>query len=429
MVMLGRTISKSTFYSWIYLIALLGPFLIPSLEVNIILTSFFLSFILFESSFKISKTLLNTLTILLCIFIIGFLIHFFYKTNFYDVIKDIAYIIKPIIYVTLGFFVASKFENKDFIFKGIIYLSLLLAIIHLYNITSYLLETKSFQINFIRNNNGKDNFLELMACSLLILNKNNRFFNISFRYKKLVYLILALSFILYFSRTMMVGIFIIILTVKGYAKLTAKSILIIFSLLIATLVFYKVIYSMDIERGADGIEGFLYKLKIAPSEIFSSEINLDDHSERWDHWRAYEGLKAIEQINSTPNHIGVVFGKGFGSLIDLGFEAKLGNESMQYIPKIHNGYVYIFFKTGMLGLLFYILFLINLYLQSYIKSSNEKSVFTNNLISAIAIFYLFSTLIISGIYNPTDVFSLILGALLFLQLQYKKLNENSNYRN
>lgn len=196
--------------------------------------------------------------------------------------------------------------------------------------------------------------------------------------------------------------------------------MVIFALLLSVLVFYRILYSMDIERGADGIEGFLYKIKIAPEEIFSGEVDIRNASERWDHWRAYEAKMAIEQASDTKYNLGLIFGKGMGSLVDLGFKAQLGKEKLQYIPKIHNGYIYVFFKSGIIGLVLYFLFLVYIYLQAYGLSQSIKVLFINNLLSAIALFYLFTSFIISGIYNSQDVYSIFLGALLFLQLYHKK---------
>ncbi|MCX7551331.1 O-antigen ligase family protein [Xanthomarina sp. F2636L] len=321
----------------------------------------------------------------------------------------------------LGYVLASKIKNKEYIFKTVIFLGLLLSVIHISKILFSLITTGIFEITYLRYIGGKDNFLLLIACTLLVLNKKDKYFTISFRYKKLTYLILATSFIFYFSRTMVVAFLILLLASKGYTKITKKAIIIGFSIMIGILVFYKALFSFDIERGASGLEGFLYKLKIAPSEIFTTDVNMDDASERWDHWRAYEAKRAFETMRAEKSITPFIIGMGSGSLIDLGFVAPLGNEHMQYIPKIHNGYAYVFFKTGIIGISLYLLFLLNLYLQSYIRSRNDKLKFINNYISGIAIFYLFTSFIISGIFNPKDVVSIFLGALLFLQLHYNKI--------
>lgn len=417
-----KPISPNFFYYGLYLLVLITPFVIQSFEASMAVASLVLFLCLFQARFKVPISLLNALTLLLIICLLAFVVHFFYDNKFYDVIKDAVYLIKPLVYLFLGYFLAHRLKNKEDIFRGIIYLAIALAILHMIKVVGHLFEVQEFQVNNIRNKNGKDNFLELLACSLLVLNKNNKYFKIEFRYKKLVLFILAISFIFYFSRTMFVAFIIIWLAVNGYTKLTKKSLTVITLLLVGVFIFYRILFSMDIERGAEGFEGFLYKLKIAPSEIFSAEINLKDPSERWDHWRAYEAKKAIEQVNDTQGRLGLIFGKGMGSLVDLGFEADLGAERLQFIPKIHNGYIYVLFKTGLLGLLLYLLLLIYLYLQAYNHSNHHYIQFINNLTSGIALFYLFTSFIISGIYNPKDVYSIFLGALLFLQIHYRKVS-------
>lgn len=414
-------INKNTIYIWGFAITLMSPFFIKSFELNVIISLIFLSFVGFGGNLKITKTVMIKLLILFSVVLISFFVHFFYSNSTYNVIKDLVYLTKPMIYLILGYFIALKVRDKDQIFRVVIFLGILLAFIHVFKVLAFLMEYKDFKINSIRYIGGKDNFLELLTCSLLVLNKKNEIFTINIRYKSVVYSVLALSFFMYFSRTMMVAFFIIVLTTKGYAKLTKRTFIVILSILMGIVISYRILNSIELERGAEGVEGFLYKIKIAPSEIFSSEVNMNNPAERWDHWRAYEASRAVRQIKDTPYHLGVIFGKGLGSLIDLGFEVKLGDEKMRYIPKIHNGYVYVFFKTGILGLALYVIFLISLYNQSYIKTNIKKVRIINNLISAIAIYYLFTSFIISGIFNPTDVITLFLGALLFLQFHYKKI--------
>ena len=122
---------------------------------------------------------------------------------------------------------------------------------------------------------------------------------------------------------------------------------------------------IDIERGATGIESFFYKLKIAPSEIFDAEINVEDHTQLWDNWRAYEAKKAFETMNEQESIIPFISGMGLGALTDLDFEVPLGHQRMQYIPHLHNGYVYVFFKSGIIGLVMLLLWLIYIYAYTY----------------------------------------------------------------
>jgi len=106
-------------------------------------------------------------------------------------------------------------------------------------------------------------------------------------------------------------------------------------------------------------------------------------------------------------------------LVDLKFKVYLGDSEMRYIPIIHNGYVLVFFKTGIIGFFIYLLFLVNMYLFAYVEISSEKSKIINNLISGFGVYFFFSSLIISGIYNNEDFYMFFVGALLFFRNENK----------
>ncbi len=83
---------------------------------------------------------------------------------------------------------------------------------------------------------------------------------------------------------------------------------------------------------------------------------------------------------------------------------------MRKSGELHNGFAYVFYKTGIIGLIIYLSFLISLYKVMY-KNSN----YATSFISSIGILYLFTTLTITGIYNSRDIIIFILGALLFFK--------------
>jgi len=85
---------------------------------------------------------------------------------------------------------------------------------------------------------------------------------------------------------------------------------------------------------------------------------------------------------------------------------------MRYISILHNGYVFILYKSGIVGLFLYFTFLLGNYF-SY-KNTRLKNPFTANIIFGITLFYLCSTLVISGIYNVSDSISLFLGGVWYL---------------
>lgn len=417
-------IYKSMLFSLLFL-----PILVGSPELNVLLSlSFFFLIILFQNNLKFSKTGVVIIAPLIFVLIISIISSFFYSNTIIDLVKDLLILMKPIIYILLGFYLVGKIKDKSFIYVGIIYIAAFFGIIHIYKVSIFLIENP-FVVNLIRNSCGKDNFIELFALILLFSQINQVVFLKKINHYKFLKVIILVSFFLYFSRTMLITGLIFLLATKGYTKLTRKGVMFLSVFIVLVLGFFSYLNSIDIERESEGIEGFLYKIKLAPSEIFPSKIDVTNHADLWDHWRGYEALKAYEQLEETPNNIGFLFGKGIGSLVDLEFIAPLNDEGMQYISTLHNGYAFILFKAGFIGLICYFFFLLFIYLQAYNKSENNKIFLLNNFISGIGIYYAFTTLVISGIYNKGDILAIILGGFLYLKMNIKyQIDENRNFR-
>ncbi|WP_264550543.1 O-antigen ligase family protein [Flavobacterium sp. N2820] len=231
-------------------------------------------------------------------------------------------------------------------------------------------------------------------------------------FRFLVLFFLLISIYLYFSRTMLVVFFVMGFSLLGYAKITVKTLKFIGIAVVSILVLYAYLFSVKLDRNAKGAEAFLYKIKIAPEEIFKSKIDRNNHKELWDHWRGYEAKRAIYLMEENPTSYFI--GTGFGSLVNLKFQAPVGGEGgMKYISRLHNGYIFVLYKTGILGLLLYFVFLTSLYMKIYrFNTNNSNQILVNRLISSIGLFYIFTTLIISGIYIPRDAVVFVLGGLL-----------------
>ena len=404
------------------------PILVASPELNILISAFFFSYILiFDFNYKYSKTIINVLIPLIFILLIALISSFFYSNTIIDAVKDFLLLLKPVLYIVLGFYFTSKIKEKAFIFDLLIYIAAFFAIIHIVKVTFYLVDNP-FAVNRVRYIGGKDNIIELFALIVLFSGIRQKVFYKKTKYYKFFKTIIIISFFLYFSRTMLVTGLIFLLAIKGYTKLTRKGIMYISFFIISALAFYSYLNSIEIERGSSGIEGLMYKIKLAPAEIFLTQIDIKDHAKLWDHWRGYEALKAYEQLTDTPFGMGLLFGKGTGSLVDLEFVAPLNEAGMQYISTLHNGYAFILFKSGIIGLVCYLVFLFNIYIQAYKKDKNK--ILINNFISGIAIYYAFSTLVITGIYNKVEVLAIVLGSFLYLSSnKYKTINESRNFRN
>jgi hypothetical protein len=219
---------------------------------------------------------------------------------------------------------------------------------------------------------------------------------------------------------MLLGVVVLSLAVFGYAKLNVKGLKYAIGVVLSIAILFTILFNLKLDPEKPGLESFFYKIRNAPLEMFSSPEGYDaqDHRRIFDRWRAYEAKMALQQMND--NNLNYLFGKGFGALVDLKFVAPLNDEGMRYIPIIHNGYVYVFFKTGILGLCIYLLFLASLYFQSYKSSLSSDEMVMRNIISGFGFYYIASSLVITGVYNLEETSSFLLGSFLFLLTTTRK---------
>lgn len=404
-------------YHLLFAFVLLCQLYVESYRIIIFSQILVLLFILFMDK-RISVRLIKIILPLVLLFIIPFFSTFFtsHKLNF--ILKDLFLLIKPLIGIMIGYQMFKRINNLSDFVKTIVIVGLISAIIHFIVVigTGGLLTGNVSQIREY----GKDNFLELFA--LFFLAFYAKFFKESlFKnkvYTRIIFLILFFSCLLYLSRTMLILAIILLLGIYGYLRITTKTLKVISVLIAAFVLLFIYLFNTKIDRNETGLMGFLFKIKMAPSEIFVSNINREDHRELWDHWRGYEANRAFELMKENPSSF--IIGNGYGSLINLKFKAPLtsDNNGLQYISEIHNGYVFIFYKIGIIGLIIFFFFITNLYIKVY----NGYN-FANVFIGSIAVCYFFTTLTITGIYNKRDIIIIILGGLLFFS------RKSTNYRN
>lgn len=399
-------INKASFYNTLLIVMLLSQIYIPSFKFNVFFQLLVLSFFLIFEKPKVKNTFLKVLFPLFLIFFIGFIGMIVFKRPIGLALKDVFHFIKPIQGILIGYFFYQLVDNKKVFFQAIIKAALISASIHIF-IVLFFTNLSSGSIHEIRVFT-KDNYLELFSFFFIFYYKfffKEELIKSSLNRKFIVFILLV-SCVLYFSRTMMVASLIILLSIYGYTKLTMKSIKFLSLIVVVILLFYSYLYSVTIDRDATGIEAFLYKVKIAPAEIFETKIDRENHQDLWDHWRGYEAKRAFALMNEQP--VSYVIGTGYGSLVNLKFNAPLNREKkgMKYISELHNGYPYVLYKSGVIALFSYLVFLFLIYKKIY-----NKFTFETVFISAMALFYFFTTLTITGIYNTNDTIVFILGAL------------------
>lgn len=255
---------------------------------------------------------------------------------------------------------------------------------------------------------------------ILVLFKDRFGIEITSQKTKLFIIVLSLSTILYFARTNIIQFVILFLAMKGYFKLTLKSIKVLSFFTILILASYATIYYSNPVRQGKGIEAFFYKIKIAPFEAFKTKINKEDWKDFNDNYRSFENIKTVKQVIREDNFT-IFFGKGLGSTVDIGTEIWTNDGTIiRHLPILHNAYMTIFLKTGLLGVFFTLIFIYLLFNQ---KNSNIYIIKNcNYLLIGTAIFLILSNWVFMGLYLKLDNKSIFLGFLLCYKEIFLKEN-------
>lgn len=400
------------FYTVVFVIVLFLQLYVYSFRFNIFFQLFVLSSFAILEKQTISLRFLKISLPIILIFLIGFLGMIFHRYNLFNITKDIFHFIKPIFSIFIGYCFYKRINDFKLFVKTIVVAGFLSALAHFVIVFGF----SSIETVATIREHGTDNFMELMGLFFIAFYKkfqNEKLFTSKIIHRTIL-LTLLFSCILYFSRTMIVMAVIGLLSIYGFTILTTKSIKIIGIYILMLLCFYAFLFSINIQRNKQGFESFLYKVKNAPAEVFKTRIDKENHIDLWDHWRGYEAKQALELINQHPSNY--LVGCGYGSLVNLKFYAPLTNDKkgMRYISELHNGYVYILYKTGIVGMILYLFFLFSLYMKIYF-SKNFIPVF----ISIIGLSFIFTTLVTVGINNSNEALIFILGALLFFNEKQK----------
>lgn len=370
--------------------------------------------------FKYSFRFLKLISISLAIVFLAIISSFFYKPDLYDAIRDFTYLIKPILGLFIGYNLSKKIGEKSI--NVIVNVGVTAALIHILILLSCYFLFSIKHVNVIRHYGGYFNDFEVYVLLVLLFHKN---FDLKYSKLKLYLfiLILSISTILYFSRTNILQFIILFLGLKGYYKLTLKSIkygVIAFILIISS---YGLIYYSNPVRTGKGIEPILYKIKNAPIEPFKTKINKYDWKDFNDNFRSYENISTLRQM-SRESLLTIFFGKGLGSSVDYGRKMLTteGTE-VRHAPILHNSYSTIFLKSGILGVIFLIIFLI--YLPIRVKHNDITINAIKNLLFGTTIFLILSNWVFMGLYLKLDNKSIFIGFLIcYFEMLYKEITNS-----
>jgi hypothetical protein len=406
------TINKELYYQILYMICVIIPFF-NNYELSFMIW-LIASIITIKS--KYSSSFLKYLSFFIAIFSLAFFVGLFFNYNLYFIIRDITYLLKPVFGLILGYqLFYDKTKNP---FQFIVYSGVAIASYHLFLISWGILIEGARNVRDIREQGGYFNDFEVYTLIILLFHKQ---FQLNFTKQKtrLFISILALSSFFYLARTNFIQFVILFMAMKGWLVLNKRSITIIASFLVFSVVGYAAIYNYNPKRNGNGLDEFLYKIKLIPLEAFSTKINRNDWKDFHDHYRSYENVRTVEQLSHNNTFL---FGEGMGSQVDLKQKVYLGDMELRHISILHNGYMTVFLKSGIPGLL--ILFGAIFFFFKKFDSFSEIDTKINLLFLGTGVFLIFSYWVFLGFYNLIDTKTLLIGYLFAFKNHIQKTNKS-----
>lgn len=355
------------------------------------------------------------LLLYILILVVAILTSFFFKYKTYFIVRDITYLLKPIMGLLLGY----QFYKERLVINPLAFLmkaGIIMAFVHLVLISYGVVFQGARSVADVRYYGGYLNDYEIYTFIILLFHKKFGF-NLSKKRYYLYLLIFSLSSFFYLARTNFIQFVILFFAVKGWLILNKKTILLFASLFTISILSYAAIYQYNPKRNGSATDEFLYKIKLIPFEAFSTKINRNDWKDFHDHYRSYENIRTIEQlsINNT-----LLFGEGIGSQVDLKIKVQLNEMFLRRISILHNGFMTILLKSGVVGM--FLLMLSILFFFKKFKAYNDLEKNINYLFLGTGVFLILSYWVFMGFYYALDAKSLLIGFLF--AVKHKLAQEN-----
>jgi hypothetical protein len=396
-------ISKDFIYQILFAICILVTYL------NIYELTFlvWIAVIMFTVKRQYSLTILQYIFPYTAILIVAFFSWFYYDNSIYQVIRDITYLLKPILGLLVGYQLCRHADMK--VIQTIIYVGFCIAVIHLGIIAYNAVVHKVLNVNELRKYSGYFSDFEVYAVILVIFHKK---FNVALSRQRFWILLLTIAFssLLYASRANFIQAVVLYMALKGYFVLNKRAVIILISFFSTIIIGYSIIYNMNLTRNGRGLEALLYKIKNAPIEAFKAKVDKNDWKDFNDNYRAYENMLTI-RVMKSEGFWGMVRGKGLGSDINLGQKLYTNDGTvLTRISILHNAFMTVFLKSGLIGV-FFMFYFLRLLLRKR-KTDNEYIRNLSLIIFATAIYLFFDNWVLLGLYLKTESKSIIIGFIL-----------------
>ena len=213
-------ISNNLLYQLLFALCIGVPYLnIYELTFLVWMTTLFITL-----KQKYSLTVFQYVFPYIVVMIVGSFTLFFYESTMYEIIRDITYLVKPIIGMLIGY---QLCRNKDMRpFHTIVNVGLFIAIIHLIIIFCNAIIHKVININELREYSGYFSDFEVYALIIVLFHKQFEIFLGPKRFWFL-FIVIGISSFLYLSRANFIQFCLFYMVLKGYFTLNKKTVIIL----------------------------------------------------------------------------------------------------------------------------------------------------------------------------------------------------------
>jgi hypothetical protein len=333
-----------------------------------------------------------------------------YKNDTYLIVKDFYYFAIPVLFILAGIMLACKVSVPHFL-KTLVFAGVGTTIIVTGISVSYMglgALTDPYLAHYAVGIVGAPGPPVALACLLLTKKMNIRLF--TSRWFAAFVAINTFGIYMFASRTyLIITLCFLLLLVADKVKRVW-----IFPLMFLTVIAFLAVPLISLTF--DSSNTFVNKIMGSFSELSINDYNTEqDINTRYRGYESFMALKGYTE-GSIPDWI---FG-GLGKLIDLKTFVRLGEDSdFQFIPVLHNGWLYILIKTGIIGVLAYISVFFGLIVFNWKRYADKNSRPIIRLFAALTIGCVLSLLLTN--YIVTAFFNMEMSILL-VTLGYSYVN-------
>jgi O-Antigen ligase len=334
-------------------------------------------------------------------------LHGIYSNSLYDVGKDLWYFSGPVVYIAFGYLVFERLGSWQRIVQPLVVIgaySCLATIVGVVVNRDQLLATST--VEDYRHIAGLGTLLFVIPTVVVALMKRVGLPTTGVTRlpmaRAVTYILSTIAVLSTFSRTTMACLAAgLVCTVNP--RFTPKRVRNYAAFLLGAVVLLALASNgLHSDKVGDLLESFVEKTANTSSEVTVhsyetyEDINLN--------WRGFEAARAAKTYAEFGDAEKLV-GGGFGTMVDLGFAMKLGigntAESLEFASILHNGYMELLVKTGLFGLVLFILFCIQIAFMAFQEfRQSEKCAKLNGLLLLWTVFVFALTQgAISGILN------------------------------